>query len=82
MNHRTNTIPLAADEERCEPSKTCTRKSHCARYMAALPASGARMVDHSMFLFCGYFVSIEDARRAAKMPTATQRTHPPLKGLT
>ena len=43
---RTDRIPLAADEPRCEPSHGCTMLTKCSRSMATIPA-GARLVDYT-----------------------------------
>lgn len=45
---RTQRVVLAADVARCEPSQHCPMRTHCARYVAALPPSRALMMDGTL----------------------------------
>lgn len=44
MTHRSDRIWLPAAVARCEPQHDCKQRSTCARYLASIPASGARMI--------------------------------------
>jgi hypothetical protein len=74
MSHRTDTVFLAADVSRCGPSKPCSRKENCARYMAAIPAQRAVMADFSSgnYLwapaFCTFFLAITKRQVVAAKP--------------
>lgn len=45
---RTERVYLDAGTARCEPSRHCSTRSHCARYLAAIPGRGAVMTDCSL----------------------------------
>lgn len=47
MTHRSDRVYLPADEPRCGPSK-CRRREQCARYLSAIPKSGASIADFSV----------------------------------
>jgi hypothetical protein len=58
---RSDRVQLAAAVARCEPSQHCPMRSHCARYMAAIPMHGASMMDGSLDAFwtpafCVYYI--------------------------
>lgn len=60
MTHRSDRIYLAPSEARCEPSNPCGQRSTCARYLSAIPTSGASVADYSVMKsvwmpFCAYF---------------------------
>ena len=85
MSHRTDRVFLIASEERCEPSKPCVKCDTCAHYLAALPAQGAKLEDHSLTAIpswggpptCFHFLSLRDWR--CKPTSAPQkRVHPPI----
>lgn len=77
MTHRTDRICLAPTEARCEPRNGCTIKDSCARYLAALPPSGAKLADFSL-IGCVSYLSVADA--AVQKPEG-RKVHPPLGGL-
>ena len=61
MTHRSNSIQLATTEARCNPQGSCKQQWTCARWLAALPAGGVKLLSHGMprvsMLSCIYFVS-------------------------
>lgn len=84
MTHRTDRIPLAASEARCEPERTCHQRDTCARYMAALPPSGAQMIGADMpsvwVSGCWQYVSVASVR-AGKVAPAPRPLKPAIKGI-
>lgn len=85
MDHdRTDRIPLAESEPRCEPSKPCTMRSRCARYQAAIPKHGATMDDYTTRSYggtalCPGFIASATLRKAAAEPAPAR---PYMRGLT
>jgi hypothetical protein len=75
MTHRTDTVFLAADIARCEPSKPCDRKEQCARYKAIIPAQGASLGDFTSGNYmwapvvCTYFTAITKRTTKPAKPT-------------
>lgn len=75
---------LSADEARCRPSGTCSGRFQCARFLSAIPQSGASMLDgfaeaQGMFQFaviakCKHF--IEQAALDAHHPVAEKPAKP------
>ena len=69
MTHRTDRVFLPADVARCEPTKPCGKKDHCARYMAAV-RSPAVMGDFSglfnLLGTCSYRISVDGLRAGIK----------------
>lgn len=45
VQERSDRVYLDPDIARCEPHLHCPMRSHCARYMAAIPAHGGSMMD-------------------------------------
>lgn len=82
--HRSERVYLPANVDRCDPSAHCAGKTSCARYMAALPASGAAMSDYSNGTavplgFCAMWVGLQAFKpEAAK---AAPRVFGPVRGL-
>jgi hypothetical protein len=76
---RSDRVRLPADVARCEPSQHCPMRSHCARYMAAIPAHGASMMDGSLDpfwtpAFCVYYISAsQHLSPSASGPVPTRR---------
>ena len=65
---RTARVYLDPSQPRCEPSRHCTLRNHCARYVAALPDHGAVMCDHSIeptfnSVMCVHYVSASSCTR-------------------
>ena len=91
MTHRTDRVYLPDSEERCDPqAQPCDRRSMCARYCAALPASGARLADHSITaiqhwgsgqLVCSHVVLLSDPRCVRPKGGSDRRVHPPIGSL-
>lgn len=84
MTHeRDPALRLPPDEARCEPSALCTVRSRCARYIASIPASGARMDDFSLHAanggtaLCPGYLDAAAIRKQA-MPAPARRVHPPI----
>lgn len=83
MTHRQNNVYLSAQEARCEPSGTCDRKGTCARYLAPLPPSGAKIEDFNRSPIgldwwrpaCDKWVSAQN--KPLQQPPVIRR-HPPL----
>lgn len=84
MTHRSDRVYLEPHVERCDPgASACAHRLGCARYMAALPASGALMEN---FAFsnglgfdgsCAMYWPLGEARRPVAQP-AQPKVHPPL----
>lgn len=73
MTHRSDRIPLAHDEPRCEPG-TCTVKHRCARYLAELPRGGS-ISDFSRqdlvtggTALCDWYIDLSALKVATKPP--------------
>ena len=85
MSHdRSDSIHLAADVARCEPSGACTARGSCARYQAALPRQRAIMADFSVepgggTVVCGGYINSASVRKAVAAPM--RRVHPAPGGL-
>lgn len=67
---RSETVPLAASEARCEPQQTCTMRSRCARYSASIP-KGAPLGDYSVeylggTALCNGFVDLKSLTKESK----------------
>jgi hypothetical protein len=67
---RTDRVCLDPDVPRCEPSKHCLLRSHCARYLAAVPAHGGRIADCTLALYwtpgaCREYVPAADCTKPA-----------------
>ena len=77
---RTESVYLPPEEERCEPHQPCLKKWSCARFLAKLPPSGAKMADHSTII-CNAFISLDEARRKMRSGTDRRATHPPVRGM-
>lgn len=84
MTHRTDRVYLPANVTRCDPgAATCRHRLTCARYMAALPATGAKLENFvssgamTAGGFCVMRMPLSDARRPPIEPPAP-RVHPPL----
>lgn len=71
MTHRTDRVFLPAAEPRCQPTKPCSVKGKCARYMSALRGM-ALMGDYSGLFDlageCPGFVSVDSLRSGIKAP--------------
>lgn len=85
MTDRTDAIPLAATETRCEPV-ACTMKARCARKLAALPPPPHKstMVGSGSWIgggtaLCVGYVDAAGLRKQQMAP-APRRVHPPLTG--
>jgi hypothetical protein len=83
MTHdRTDTIPLAPSEPRCEPASVCNARGSCARYQAAIPAHGAKIDDYSRKgggVLCRGYLNSASVRKVT-MPVH-RRVHPAPEGL-
>lgn len=83
MTHeRTDRIRLPISEARCEPEKTCSMLSRCARYLAAI-SRGAPLADYSIqdaggTALCAGFADAGQFRNAPSAPA--QRVHPSIGG--
>lgn len=78
---RTDRLPLDPDEARCEPSKPCLVRHRCARAVAALPRTGAKLEDFSIrekggTALCDGYLAVETVRKQA-VP-APPRVHKPI----
>ena len=83
VHDRTDTIPLAADVARCEPSGTCHVRGTCARYQSAIPTHGARLQDFSIdtaggTALCSGYV---DSRSVFKAAQPARPAKPHIRGL-
>lgn len=82
MTHRSDRVYLHAFNPRCDPSKVCLQKLNCARYMAALPPSGAKLVDasvlQSLWPVCLAMLPINYLTRPRAPDAPGPRVHPPL----
>lgn len=70
---RTDRVYLDSSVDRCDPSFHCPMRSHCARYVAALPPINASMQDFSLHpkwssAYCPAYVSAQDCLRKVKEP--------------
>lgn len=79
---RTETVPLAPSEPRCDPSRGCVMRSRCARAIAAIPARYAVIEDfstaaHGGTALCGGYLDAAGLRKAAIKPPKP-RVHPPI----
>ena len=83
MSHdRSESIHLANDVARCEPSNECVSRGSCARYQAALPAHRAIIADFSRepgggTVVCSGYINSSAARKSAPV----RRVHPAPEGL-
>lgn len=81
---RTDSIPLAPGEPRCEPSKPCAVRGRCARYQSLIPRNGTLgdwFVSDPMkagSAMCSGYVDSASQRRAHAPPPP--RKHPPIGG--
>lgn len=83
MSHRQSNIYLSVQEARCEPSGVCDRKDTCARYLAPIPTTGARIEDFNRSPIgldwfkspCQAWVSAQN--KPLQQPPVIRR-HPPL----
>lgn len=69
MKARTDRIPLAASEPRCEPDH-CSVRTRCARALAAIPAHGGIVGDYQLqagygTALCTGFLLVDLVRRDA-----------------
>lgn len=75
---RTGRIILDDSIARCEPLKHCAQRQHCACYMAAIPAHGGSVTDHSVGLqpgmACPHYISAAALTNAAP-PAPPARRH-------
>jgi hypothetical protein len=66
---RTHAIRLAPDEPRCNPQGPCSQASGCARRLAELPSTGAKLLSAMMPApysgACSHFVSAAELRKGA-----------------
>lgn len=70
---RTDRVYLDPSIDRCDPSQHCPMRSHCARYVAALPPANASMQDFSLHqkwspAYCPAYVSAQECLRKVKEP--------------
>ncbi len=84
MTHRTDRVYLPPGAARCDPGAVACRHRHsCARYMASLPASGARLQNFALTPayrangFCDLLLPLNFARPPAPQ-AAEPKVHPPL----
>jgi hypothetical protein len=83
MTHRTDRVFLPSNVERCEPQHECQRKVTCARYLASLPAFGAKMIGADLpprWYYGGYCPSYRAVQRAGD-PAAKPAAKPAVKGM-
>ncbi len=84
MTHeRDPALRLDPDEAWCEPSMHCTVRIRCARYVATIPAHGARLNDWSVHsanggtaLCLGYLDAAVIRKQVLQAPA--RRVHPPI----
>jgi hypothetical protein len=83
MTDRTDSIHLAHDEPRCEPS-ACTMQARCARKLASLPRPPRRATMNGVeswisggTALCTGYVDAAGLRKLAEKP-GHYRVHPPL----
>ena len=84
MTHRRSNVYLSHAEPRCEPSQQCDRKSTCARYLAQLPPSSAKIEDFSLSPLglpwfkpeCSKWISAQDNKPLQQPPVIRRR--PPI----
>lgn len=86
MTHRSGRVYLEPHVERCDPGSACAHRLGCARYMASLPASGARLENFALSNGLGFDGScamhwpLGEARHPSAAP-AQPKVHPPIGGL-
>ena len=78
---RTARVYMDDAQPRCEPSRHCTLRNHCARYVAALPDQGAAMADFSLeplfnAVACRHYVSAASCTRHTPHTGQERRRHP------
>ncbi len=77
---RTDRIFLDPTIARCEPRLHCPMRSHCARYMASLPANGASVMDGTANPLwspsgCGDYVPASQCVKPAPYKGPEKRRH-------
>lgn len=87
MTHRSDRVYLPPATARCDPGgAVCRQRQNCARYLASLPASGAKLENFAISLnmkpsgFCYMLVPLSHARHPVAQP-AQPKVHPPLRGV-
>lgn len=85
MTTRSDTVPLPADQARCEPSAREPAAARCARALAAVPAVGAVMADYSIepngcCVLCNGYVDIQTLRKTVA-PAPARPVRPAVRGI-
>lgn len=80
---RSDRIPLAASEPRCEPKAKCAMKLSCARAQAALPQRYASIADFTVeagggTALCPGYISIGAAIARAQSVKPQRKVHSPI----
>lgn len=78
MSERDPSIHLDAAETRCDRPSYVSSCSACARKLAPIPASGARMGDMMAPTILGGCANYLPVRKLGPLPPAPRRVHPPL----
>ena len=77
---RSDRVRLSADVARCEPGLPCPMSLHCARYLAALPAAMAVMMDGTSDLTwsptgCPHYIPVRCDKSVYKGPERRVHKH-------
>ncbi len=68
MTHRSNSIQLATTEARCNPAGKCGTQKTCARWLAELPPTGAKLLSAGMpsgWMGCYHYIDAHALRKNA-----------------
>jgi hypothetical protein len=85
MTHRSIDVWLPDSERRCQPSKPCARRQHCARYLSAVPKGGVLRDEATQNPYftvpfgCNAYVSVTRSRKWLEEERARKTARPVFK---